>query len=106
MIDISDGLIADLHHLCDASGVGASIEWDLIPTDESIFDFTREQIQSFALSSGEDFELLFSSNSKKLSRIKSTPVTRIGEITSNVGIVELASRGKTISLPRSGYRHF
>jgi thiamine-monophosphate kinase len=106
MIDISDGLSADLHHLCDASGVGARIDVDLLPVDENISDFPADQILRFALASGEDFELLFTSKSKKISSIKSPPVTRIGEITSNVGIVELASREKTIRLARSGYRHF
>ncbi|PYT00950.1 MAG: thiamine-phosphate kinase [Acidobacteria bacterium] len=106
MIDISDGLGADLHHLCDASGVGARIELDLIPIDENISDFSVDEIMKFALASGEDFELLFTSNSKNFSRTDSTPITRIGEITSNSGIVELASREKTIRLPRSGYRHF
>ena len=106
MIDISDGLGADLRHLCESSGVGARIDADLIPIDKNISDFTFDEIQRFALASGEDFELLFTSNSKKLSSIKSTPVTRIGEITSSTGIVELASREGTIRLPRSGYRHF
>jgi thiamine-monophosphate kinase len=106
MIDISDGLAADLQHLCDASGVGATIDVDRIPTDANIFGFTDDDIQSFALSSGEDFELLFTSRSKKLSSIESTSVTRVGEINSNTGIVELTSRSKTIQLPRSGYRHF
>jgi len=106
MIDISDGLGADLHHLCESSGVGARIDAGLIPIDKNISDFTFDEIQRFALASGEDFELLFTSNSKKLSSIKSTPVTLIGEITSSTGIVELASRERTILLPRSGYRHF
>ena len=106
MIDISDGLSADLYHLCESSGVGANIDIDLIPIDENISGFTIDEVQQFALASGEDFELLFTSNSKKVSSIKSTSITRIGEITSNAGIVELVSRGKIIRLRRSGYRHF
>jgi thiamine monophosphate kinase len=99
-------LAPDLHHLCESSASARGSMPDLIPIDENISDFSIDQIQSFALASGEDFELLFTSNSKKLSNINSTPITRIGEITSNNGIVELASREKTIRLPRSGYRHF
>jgi thiamine-monophosphate kinase len=106
MIDISDGLSADLHHLCEASEVGARIDIDLVPIDQNISDFSFDEIRRFALASGEDFELLFTSNSKKLSHIKSTSITRIGEITSSTGIVELTSRERTIRLPRSGYRHF
>ena len=106
MIDISDGLGADLHHLCDSSGVGARIDADLIPLDENISGFSIEQLQRFTVGSGEDFELLFTSNSKTISRIRSTPITRIGEITKSTGIVELCSSSKTIRLPRSGYRHF
>ena len=106
MIDISDGLGADLHHICENGNVGARIDVDLIPVDQNISDSSEDEILRFALASGEDFELLFTSRSKKISSIKSVPVTRIGEITSNSGSVELVSRGKTIRLPRSGFRHF
>ena len=106
MIDISDGLSADVHHLCDASGVGARIELDRIPIDENLDSFPIERVRQFALASGEDFELLFTSGSKAISHVRSTAITRIGEVTTNTGSVELLYEGKSVRLPRSGYRHF
>jgi thiamine-monophosphate kinase len=106
MIDISDGLAADLYHLCDESKVGARIELDAIPVDDSLKGSDRSAITRFVLAGGEDFELLFTSKKKNISRIGSTTVTRIGEVTSNVGNVEMIVGERVVNLPRSGYQHF
>ncbi|MEP7147713.1 MAG: thiamine-phosphate kinase [Acidobacteriota bacterium] len=106
MIDISDGLGADLHHLCDASSVGARIEIERLPMDPNLNAATKERNLQFALSGGEDFELLFTSPRKKLFSSQLPPITRIGEVTSNAGIVELVGEGWERALPRVGYRHF
>lgn len=105
MIDISDGLAADLHHICDASGVGAVIYLDDLPLDKSLDLTTRENIE-LALSGGEDFELLFTSKRKSFRDVDSTTITRIGEVNEHTGIVELESDGERRDLPRKGYRHF
>lgn len=101
MIDISDGLGADLHHLCDASGVGARIDSEAIPYDENL-DATARDVRV----GGEDFELLFTSPRKKISSANVPPITRIGQITANAGIVELVTGNVSAILPRTGYRHF
>ena len=63
MIDISDGLAAEVNHICDQSGTGAEIIVADIPIDPAVRDAARltgnDPIE-FALSGGEDFELLFS----------------------------------------------
>ena len=106
MIDVSDGLAADLHHLCEESNVGARIDLDSIPVDPSIHDIAPDQIRELVIAGGEDFELLFTSQRKKLSGAKSAPITRIGEVTSRPGIIELIDGNSTTRLPRAGYRHF
>ena len=105
MIDISDGLAADLHHLCDASSVGARIELDKIPIDGNLSVIKNEN-HELALGGGEDFELLFTSKKKIISREKLSPISRIGEITSNARIVELVENNSIVRLPPKGFQHF
>ena len=106
MIDVSDGLSADLHHVCDASRVGARLDLDKIPIDPALRSAGSDHIRNFVLAGGEDFELLFSSKTNFFSDVESVAITRIGEITSQPGIVELIVDGRTDRLPRAGYRHF
>lgn len=106
MIDISDGLAADLYHLCDASGVGARIDLENIPVDPALRSLASDQVRNFVLGGGEDFELLFTSNKKNISNVGSVPITRVGEITSRAGIVELIVDGRSTHLHRAGFRHF
>jgi thiamine-monophosphate kinase len=106
MIDISDGLAADLYHLCEASGVGATIDAGTLPIDINLRDFSIDDQLAFALGGGEDFELLFTSKRKKISGHFSDAMTRIGEVTEHSGVIELITRGERQILPRTGYRHF
>lgn len=106
MIDISDGLAADLHHLCEASGVGAAIDASSLPIDPDLRSVFRDESFEFALGGGEDFELLFTSRRKKISAIDSLPVTRIGIITESSGRIDLMVNGVARKLPSLGYRHF
>jgi thiamine-monophosphate kinase len=106
MIDISDGLSSDLHHICEASGVGAEIEANSIPIDEDVVrEFGNESL-SLALNGGEDFELLFTVDEEKISMLKNEDVTRIGTITKHSEIIELIDGEARVKLGASGYRHF
>ena len=107
MIDMSDGLSSDLTHICEASGVGAKIYANELPINRAILkQFGAEQGLDFALNGGEDFELLFTVDEKKFLPPQSVRISRIGEITSDVGKIELIRNGKTKILPPKGYRHF
>ena len=106
MIDISDGLSSDLHHICEASGVGAEIESNLIPIDEGIVREFGIESQSLALNGGEDFELLFTVAEEKISMVADHDVTRIGTITKHSEIIELIDGDARMKLDASGYRHF
>lgn len=107
LIDISDGLSSDLGHLCKQSGVGAKIDAKKIPVDKSLAaHFPSDEGLQMALSGGEDFELLLTVGKKNISQLASLNVTHIGEVTSNVGIIELIHSNKTEILEPKGYRHF
>ena len=112
MIDLSDGLSSDLTHLCRASKVGAKIYADKIPTEGqfSSLKFQTEDKLFYILNGGEDYELLFTINPKKIFPLKNhlekRQISHIGEITANAEIIELISDKKIEILPPQGFRHF
>lgn len=112
-IDVSDGLALDLHRLCRASGVGASIDETALPLSPGLLAWERTfggDATERALAGGEDYELLFSSgNEKALERLRDGSdvlVTRIGELTEGSSI-EIERRDGSIELlPAKGWDHF
>jgi len=67
MIDVSDGLSSDLHHLCRQSGVGARIAADRLPVEPDLGNyFHSDDSFQMALNGGEDFALLFTANQKNI----------------------------------------
>lgn len=119
MIDISDGLSGDLSHICLSSSVGAKIFAEQIPIDSSLVKITEQNpelfasknldILDFALHGGEDFELLFTVPRSKIDEMQkniSSDVFEIGEITEDIGKIELITDGEAkILLPKS-FQHF
>ncbi|HEY0657922.1 MAG TPA: thiamine-phosphate kinase [Pyrinomonadaceae bacterium] len=112
MIDLSDGLSADLMHICRESGVGAKIFADRIPLQKNLISVTDsfEEKLNLALNGGEDFELLYTVNPKKKFRGENTAKINqffhIGEITANAEIIDLILRDETRVLQPKGFRHF
>jgi thiamine-monophosphate kinase len=116
MIDISDGLIADLGHILEASGVGAQVYLPQLPLSV----LYREHIQQYyknpyllALAGGEDYELLFTAPVgrqeaiKKLAQDLGTPLTLIGEITeAAAGVTLVGADGKKVPVAQRGHDHF
>jgi thiamine-monophosphate kinase len=110
MIDISDGLGPEVRHLCEQSAVGARIDADCIPVHDDVVAAARQLSSDpikWALSGGEDFELLFSIAPQKLEQLKQVGLAlyEIGRITDQPESIVLVSRGKTFPLP-GGYDHF
>lgn len=109
-IDISDGLVSDLNHICKASQVGARIEVDRIPIEPAVRANFGDRAVELALSGGEDYQLLFTASSEvidNITAIASCPVTIIGEITDEAGRVTLVdSQGNPVTIPRRGWEHF
>jgi thiamine-monophosphate kinase len=108
MIDVSDGLSTDLHHLCEESAVGATIHESSIPLP---IKQRSQQMMRRALSGGEDYELLFTVSTKKMKllppRIKGVPVREIGTVVPRKkGITLIRADGRPERLPVTGWDHF
>ncbi|MFZ5907212.1 MAG: thiamine-phosphate kinase [Nitrospirota bacterium] len=103
MIDVSDGLLIDLSRLCEESRVGARIFLEKIPLSPQLrkaAEATGTQPIEFALSGGEDYELLFTAAGKKKIR-----ASAIGEIIES-GLVIVDQSGTEKPFSPVGYQHF
>ena len=106
VIDISDGLVADLGHICTQSGVGAELEAarvPLSPAARSALDANPELMAS-VLTGGDDYELLFTASSVD-GLTADPPITAIGRIIDGTGVRVLDSEGAPMTFPSAGYRH-
>ena len=110
-IDISDGLVSDLGHVCRASQVSARLNVDLLPVSSLAEEAFGARARELALSGGEAYELLFTGpleNVRKAADDITLPVTVIGEITSgDAGMVTLVdNNGNPVEIKNPGWRHF
>lgn len=113
VIDISDGLMADLGHVIEQSRVGARINSAQIPTS-SIYKHNQDTLQGpcTAVSFGDDYELCFTARKEhedtlaKLGDQCHCPVTRIGEITDTGRLELLDEQGRELVCESSGHDHF
>ena len=112
MIDISDGLSSDLKHICRKSNTGALIHENHLPIHSStrrIADELQDDALTWALTGGEDYQLLFTIPREKYQIIADTrEISIIGEITDPESGVNLCDRyGMNIDLASiSGFDHF
>ncbi|MBF0213292.1 MAG: thiamine-phosphate kinase [Magnetococcales bacterium] len=113
MIDVSDGLVADLGHLCQASGVGARVDVEKMPLSDAARRLVTQDPSRLALllTGGEDYELIVTAAEGALEMVMTlarqvgVALTDIGEITAS-GAVEMMDQGAPIVLEQSGWRHF
>jgi len=110
-IDISDGLISDLHQICKSSQVGARVEIDRVPVHPAVKASFGDRALELALSGGEDYELLFTAGDEVIGKVKeaaSCPVAVIGEIVADKpGEVDLVDKnGEPFRLRKTGWEHF
>ncbi len=109
-MDVSDGLVADLAKLCEASGVSAVVRADSLPIDERLAGAFPERCMTMALEGGEDYELLFTAPADVVERAETeiaAPVTVIGEIREGDAGVEVRDgRGETLRVGAGGWDHF
>jgi thiamine-monophosphate kinase len=110
-MDISDGLVADLGHICAASGCGAEIELAAVPTSAAA-KAAGERYAVARITGGDDYELLFTAPSavepklRAAARKTGVPVTRIGHIVARPGVRVLAPSGSVVRIKGGGWEHF
>jgi thiamine-monophosphate kinase len=105
-MDISDGLVQDLGHLCRASGLGAEIEATRVPLSDAARGAGR---LGLCLTGGDDYELLMAvrpENEAALIAKAEVPVTCIGRFTSGEKVLVLNNSGGKMPLAYGGWSHF
>ena len=113
-MDISDGVIQDLGHICRASGVTARLDWHHIPVSASVCEAMELGMPRDVISAGDDYELLFTApiSAQRRLRILSESLgiglTEIGEITGpgEGEVLVLDQLGMMAGPMRTGWRHF
>lgn len=114
-IDVSDGLLADLGHILERSGVGAIVDVAAVPADglDGMCN-DAELVRNSLLAGGDDYELIFTAAAERRDEIDALaqrlrlPLTRIGRITDeSAGSLSLREADGSLTVPvRRGYQHF
>jgi thiamine-monophosphate kinase len=114
MQDVSDGLVADLGHICAVSGVAGVIDGDAVPLSSAArHALDRDPgLLARVLAGGDDYELLFTSSGDNAAAVAAlakpfgSPITPIGRIVAGSGVRVLDGAGRDIALATPGFRHF
>ncbi len=113
MIDVSDGLLQDLGHLCEESHVGAVVEAQALPLSHEYRTLLGDRDWQLALTGGEDYELLFSAPAEHqttvsaLAQRSDCAITRIGRIVSQAeGLSVHGPDGTPFTPTYGGFDHF
>ena len=110
-IDISDGLVSDLGHICQASQLGARLDVDAVPVDPLVRASFGGRALELALSGGEDYELLFTASAETIDNIRKIArcqITVIGDMAADKEnkVTLFDQRGTPFKLGRGGWEHF
>lgn len=112
-IDVSDGLLADLGHILEASHLGARLDFASLPVSAILHRYIQQpQGKSCALSGGDDYELCFTVPAARHAEVLrigaqlDLPLTRIGKIVAGRGCVVHDAAGVPIEIENGGYDHF
>ena len=111
-IDISDGLVGDLGHILQASGVGATLDADALPAGPILAAQPRELRRRFTLAGGDDYELCFTAPATARAALLAagaacaTALTRVGIIEAAPGLRLVDASGAGLELALEGFDHF
>jgi thiamine-monophosphate kinase len=111
--DVSDGLVADLGHIVDASGVGAVVNWDCVPISTAARAAAAfvDDLPSAILTGGDDYELVFTASLDAakafpaMARRLDIPLSEIGVVTAGEGVRVVGADGLAVPLGKTGYVH-
>ncbi|MFA7351147.1 MAG: thiamine-phosphate kinase [Methylotenera sp.] len=125
-IDISDGLLADLGHILERSNVGATLMLSRVPhsayladklagaghRNEGATNAYDKNVLNMLLAGGDDYELCFTAPTEKHAEISSLseklalPLSCIGRITTNTGLIVHGFNDETLDFKETGFDHF
>ena len=112
-IDISDGLAADLGHICDASGCQAEINLQQLPCTTDVYnEIQQTQSWDVVLAGGDDYELCFTAppaareQLAEISNQTGVQITEIGVIKTGSGVSCLNQKGLPVTVDSTGFMHF
>ena len=112
-VDVSDGLLADLGHVCARSHVAARIDVDALPASAALMEVIGEEDRiALQASGGDDYELCFTAPADAGADIGAVSaqlglrITRIGRIVAGEGVHPVDAKSQPWSSPRRGYDHF
>lgn len=114
-LDVSDGLVQDLGHLCRAGGCGAEVEASLVPLSGAARALVGQDLTLLPalLSGGDDYELLFTAAPEAAGAVMAaaaqagTAVTRIGRMVPGASEVTVRNEaGRVLDIARGGWSHF
>ncbi len=112
-MDISDGLVADLGHICKASGLGAEVTAANLPLSSAAAAVleTKPELGSAVLGGGDDYELLFTLAPERAKEVAALaveldlPLTCIGKMTQGAGVTVFAPDGTLVEVEQAGWNH-
>jgi thiamine-monophosphate kinase len=113
-MDISDGLLADLGHICRTSRLGAMVEWPRVPLSAPAAKLVaaRPQLRERIIAGGDDYELLLTvagddvAAALALAQRVGVALAPIGRMSAGAGVRITDENGKEFATSRTGYRHF
>lgn len=112
-LDVSDGLVADLAHLCEESGTAARVSAEAVPLSAAAARALASPEVGIAdlLAGGDDYELLFAAPPARRGAVEALgwalglPLARIGALAPGRGVSVLDAAGRPLPFERTGYRH-
>lgn len=113
-MDISDGLLADLGHICRTSRLGADIEWPRVPLSDPAARIiaARPELRERAIAGGDDYELLLTvaagdvPAATRLAEREGVRLTPVGAMRAGADVRIVDENGAELRVSSSGYRHF
>ena len=113
MMDVSDGVVADLGHICKWSGLGARIDWPKVPLSPAgrAALTLRPSLRALVLGGGDDYELLFTAPRRAAGRVRNAArragiaVARIGRMVRGRGVRVIDAAGRDVTPAHRGFKH-
>lgn len=113
-MDVSDGLAADLAHMCEASGCGARVATPRVPLSGAVAALLADEpdLLPAAIAGGDDYEVLLAAAQDQVpaileaARETATPIAEIGVFTTGQDLLLLDSDNRPVALPKAGFTHF